>query len=1763
MADSIRGANIDVELSFPDVGKLKELNRSIDGLQKRGDKISELTPRFKGLFDTFDSGTVGRIKSVSDALHGIGNTVSSLSRTYKGLETTATDAMDKVKRKSEETTTTTTRSQQRYRDSLSESRRYIKSLMDANDAYVSRLRMEGDQEKATSAKVDGLKQSHKELTNLLKKERSYLDQVKHVSGENSTAYNRQATQVEHVRTQIAQNGRAMNDYRSKMHKASAETGEFSSRSEKLRGTFSNIQNVFLSAIPVILGVGAAFKKAADEATKLQDQYTTVKGLLSTSGESNAQAAASTRAIQRGNRVLSKRYGVGQSELAAGSEQLIRRGYSSKQEAGSHKAFVQASIATKDPYSSVVNYGTSALEQFGYRQRAGESVKRMKKYTNQVLNQMSYVADLTATDFPGMGEALKYAGATANSAHQSLASTAASLGVLSNHGLDGSIAGTGYRKVINAFAAPSSSPKSAQFGAMQKYGIKASSFMDKNHELKSMPQLMEILNSHLKGQSGTQRLKFMHDFFGTTGQEAGNYLAEDPAAVRKLTKQAQSATHQKNGKSYNENLAAKNMRSWQNQLKRTKAILDDMGMGFARSILPGLSSGLKIINKILTAINGWPKGVKTTLAIVITIASVLAGMVTTFKVLKGAGSLLFGLGGKGKSMAAATDAVEAVAGNKESKTVFGDAWKGIKSVGRKGLGKVLRTGGDDSKGILKGFTKNRSLLGGGTKNIFSGAKDLFKSGGLKAVAGDGAKGLLKTAGKGVLSATPLDAVLSATELIGMNKKNAGNKIGRAGGSLAGGAAGAAIGTAILPGIGTIIGGAGGTLLGTKLGGAIGKGVQKYLPKVKKTMANFFTGNLGWEKSIGKAFNKAFSGVGKFFTGKLTWEKSFGKAIGNMVKSVAKFFKPLTNVFKSTFKVIDKIIKGFVTALKWTFVMPIALVVGLGIKAWQKLSGPIRRVLTPLSKLISSTFKGIKNSINGVWKWLGNTTGKVWNGFQKNVSGPVKKTWNAVNSWVVKKITQGIKRSWSGIKKITRSTWKLFKKYIVSPVKGVWNVINRYVIHNIVRGIKKSWNGIKSVTNAAWKLFKKYIVTPVKSMYKSVSGIMGKLKKVISDRVDDIQDKWNKVWNNISDAFGNIWKDIKKHAQNGINGVINVLNTGIGGIDSVIHAFGGSSKAIGKIASVHLATGTGALGNQQRRAITRPTLATLNDGNDSPETGNREMLLHPNGMSELIRGRNVQRILEPGAEVLNASEVSGLGLAQGRFAKGTGLLAKAGKVASNVGSAAGKAVKGAVNFAGNAFSSIKNKLKTIQKLIANPGGFLTNMIKVPTGNSQVLNEFAGGFYKNMKQQAGTWWSTLWSMASNVLNAGGGGGPVSHSPGAGWGVTSGFGHRGGVSGGFSNHDGVDFSGSKTVHALQDAVVKRVGGPPSGWGGGNGIGQSIVTKGGKLSLIYQELNGKSGSGADILVRTGDHVKQGQAIAKLGPSGNHVHIGATTHPMFSIGGSSTAGWLDVTKITGNYGNSDSKKTKASGPLQKLIKSETGGMMGWIKKHLAPLMDSAGGSQVNPGGSGVARWKPYVIKALKANGFSASDSQVAAWMKVIARESNGDPKAKNGWDSNAKAGHPSEGLVQTIGPTFNANKFKGHGNILNGYDNLLAGIHYMKSRYGKGASAFARVSGPEGYAKGGDVPAGQLSVVGEKGWELIAPRNNAHVFDHNTSKKIVKGMGGAKIEVTGSPVYVTIEGDADDKAVGKIQDAINSSNDSLADKFCELMGSNDLDGFVI
>ena len=181
---------------------------------------------------------------------------------------------------------------------------------------------------------------------------------------------------------------------------------------------------------------------------------------------------------------------------------------------------------------------------------------------------------------------------------------------------------------------------------------------------------------------------------------------------------------------------------------------------------------------------------------------------------------------------------------------------------------------------------------------------------------------------------------------------------------------------------------------------------------------------------------------------------------------------------------------------------------------------------------------------------------------------------------------------------------------------------------------------------------------------------------------------------------------------------------------------------------------------------------------------------------------------------------------------------------------------------------------------------------------------------------------------------------------------------------------------------------------------------------------------------------------------------------------SNAATFLDFGVRDSGSGEDGKPLKDRNNPLQTLIKGQVGGMFDWIKKTLGPLVSPAGGNEDGPQGSGVARWRESVVKALQANGIEPTDFRVSKILATIQRESGGNPTVQNNWDSNARAGDPSIGLMQTTGRTFNSFKLSGHNNIRNGYDNLLAAINYIKHRYGTSDAAFNRVAA-YGYANGG------------------------------------------------------------------------------------------------
>ena len=144
----------------------------------------------------------------------------------------------------------------------------------------------------------------------------------------------------------------------------------------------------------------------------------------------------------------------------------------------------------------------------------------------------------------------------------------------------------------------------------------------------------------------------------------------------------------------------------------------------------------------------------------------------------------------------------------------------------------------------------------------------------------------------------------------------------------------------------------------------------------------------------------------------------------------------------------------------------------------------------------------------------------------------------------------------------------------------------------------------------------------------------------------------------------------------------------------------------------------------------------------------------------------------------------------------------------------------------------------------------------------------------------------------------------------------------------------------------------------------------------------------------------------------------------------------------------------------------------WLKKLIEET--------ANPPGAGVQRWRPYVERALAMLGLSTSEGMVNKVLSQIQTESGGNPSAIGGNDGLPDGN--ATGLMQVKPRTFAAYALPGHHNIMNGFDNILAGLNYARARYGP--SLYFLGHG-HGYDNGGWINRFGLYPISENNPEVV------------------------------------------------------------------------------
>lgn len=247
--------------------------------------------------------------------------------------------------------------------------------------------------------------------------------------------------------------------------------------------------------------------------------------------------------------------------------------------------------------------------------------------------------------------------------------------------------------------------------------------------------------------------------------------------------------------------------------------------------------------------------------------------------------------------------------------------------------------------------------------------------------------------------------------------------------------------------------------------------------------------------------------------------------------------------------------------------------------------------------------------------------------------------------------------------------------------------------------------------------------------------------------------------------------------------------------------------------------------------------------------------------------------------------------------------------------------------------------------------------------------------------------------------------------------------------------------------------------------------------------------------------------------AGHHDHLHADNRGKAIGGGAMDAGILGDISYSGDIAKELEKAARRKGKeliakySEKLDGNTLTGQLGTgvMEKVVAGSVKQAkeyaktfAEGEGDTGGAGVERWRPTVISAL--NFMNQPLSNVNRTLRRMNQESGGNPRAINNWDSNARRGTPSKGLMQVIDPTFRAYARAPYNtNIWDPMSNIVASMSYALSRYKTLAAAYDRSGG---YANGVRSARKGVHKVGEAGWEYVNFGGGEQVIPHQQSVSI-------------------------------------------------------------
>ncbi len=882
------------------------------------------------------------------------------------------------------------------------------------------------------------------------------------------------------------------------------------------------------------------------------------------------------------------------------------------------------------------------------------------------------------------------------------------------------------------------------------------------------------------------------------------------------------------------------------------------------------------------------------------------------------------------------------------------------------------------------------------------------------------------------------------------------------------------------------------------------------------------------------------------------KKFVSTTWNAIKSISiRTWNAIKNGVINAIRSMSNGVKKIVGALKSWMSKAWSAIKNTTVKLAKGLSSGVKNTFNSLSKVTRSIFNKLKNFMSNTWRSIKNTTIKLakslwsgvkntWNSLSKgthrifnSVKSYMNKTWNNIKNNTIrlaKALWSGVKRNWNALKSGTTRLFNSVKSYM----SRTWNSIKNNTIKLaklLWVGVKRNWNSLKSGTSAVFSRVKSNTISKWKSMKNSMVNITSSL--------------WSKVKNTFSNMTNGI-KNFVGRIKGHITGMVSGVKKGLNALINAVNFVGGKLGIDSKIPK--LSTGTEGASSQSfvsNGAINQPTLATVNDkgrGNGTGVNGHQELIQRSNGSIYAPQGRDVVVPLNKGDRVINGKTTQKL-QNQGfipKFSRGTDsgedvrkrmlrdakkrkkhnhptfdageMMGQGGFGAGGAGGAAKEAWKYVTDKTKDIGSGAKHTVKSLsdgaKKMINTTKGALGaagSWAKEKAGDllqyvgspgklvNKVLKEFGVDFSMVNGEIPKMLWDAMWKQLKEGVKSLFGGWLDDVSGGDGDGrfikyldnITTRYSPNGPPPGYPFNwaHPGID------LPYIYEKVLTPMGGKVETRHTASGFGKHVIVRAKPYDAYFGHLS-------KWLVKNGQRVKPGDAIGISGntgsSSGPHLHYEMNKHGFGSMTGHS----IDPVK--------------------------------WLKSHNG----SKGGVSKS-----ASAWKPDIRRAAKAIGVRVSSADVNDVARLIQTESSGNAGVTQQIQDVNSGGNEAQGLLQYTPGSFNSYAIRGHKNIKNGYDQLLAffnntdwraNLSYWKRRMASGLTGWGPTGRRKKYATGTNNARKGYATVFEKGGEIMNLRGGEQIIPNDVSIAAIESVINSDIfNRTQSAVYEAISRFAD------------------------------------